>query len=369
MTPTRKQRQSWCKSVAQTEAAVLCELGQPLRLMRLALPPLQPGQVLVEVAYSGVCRSQLLEVRGQRGPDRFLPHTLGHEGVGTVVHVGAGVTKVKPGDRVVLSWIKSTGIDVASTCYDSEAGRVNSGAISTFMRRTITCENRVIPIPDTIPLREAALLGCAVPTGMGLMLNTARVTPGSSVAVFGVGGIGLSVVWAAALMHATPIIAVDIVDQKLEHARTLGATHVVNSRHHDPYTAIQQITKQRGVDYAIEAAGQCDSMEQAFQVVRCNGGLCILAGNLPHGQRFTLDPFDLIRGKRILGTWGGESQPDRDIPVYVDLYLAGKLPLAALITHEYALQDVNHALDDLAQGKVARALITMVQYDTCTTPR
>ena len=343
----------------QTEAAVLFELARPLRLITLSIPNLKPGQVLVDIAYSGVCRSQLLEVRGKRGEDRFLPHTLGHEGSGTVLEVGAGITKVKPGDRVVLSWIKGSGADVPSTVYQSSEVPINSGAISTFMRQTVTCENRVTPIPDAMPLREAALLGCAIPTGAGIILNAARVLPGSSVAVFGVGGIGLSAVLAADLMNATTIIAVDVFDHKLEQARQIGATHVINARQQDSLSTILEITGGRGVDYAIEAAGRRETMETAFQSVRDNGGLCVLAGNLPHGEHILLNPFNLIKGKRIIGTWGGESQPDRDIPLYVDLYLAGKLKLDMLITHEYQLEDINQAFDDLEQGRVGRALIDM----------
>ncbi len=342
-----------------TEAAVLFELAQPLRLLELSIPNLKAGQVLVDVTFSGVCHSQLLEVRGKRGQDRFLPHTLGHEGSGTVVEVGEGVAKVKPGDRVVLSWIKGKGADVLSTVYMSGEGPINSGAISTFMRRTITCENRVTPIPAAMPLREAALLGCAVPTGAGIVLNTAEVRPGSSVAVFGVGGIGLSAVLAANLMNATVIIAVDVFDHKLEQARRVGATHLINARQQEPLGTLLEITGGRGVDYAIEAAGLRETMETAFQAVRDNGGLCVLAGNLPQGERVSLNPFNLIRGKRIIGTWGGESQPDRDIPMYVDLYLSGKLKLDGLVTHTYSLLDINQALEDLENGKVGRALIDM----------
>jgi S-(hydroxymethyl)glutathione dehydrogenase/alcohol dehydrogenase len=300
-----------------------------------------------------------LEVRGKRGPDRFLPHTLGHEGSGTVLEVSTGVTKIKPGDHVVLSWIKGSGADVPSTVYQSAEGPVNSGAISTFMHHTVTCENRVTPIPDAMPLREAALLGCAIPTGAGIVLNTAGVRPGNSVAVFGVGGIGLSAVLAADLVHATTIIAVDVFDHKLEQAQQVGATHLINAGQQDPLANILEITSGRGVDYAIEAAGQRETMETAFKAVRDDDGLCVLAGNMPHGERISLDPMDLIRGKRIVGTWGGESRPDRDIPLYVDLYLAGKLKLDVLITHEYRLEDINEAFDDLEQGKVGRALIDM----------
>ena len=341
----------------KTLAAVLQQLNKPLRIRELTIPDLKPGQVLVEVAYSGLCGSQLLEVRGKRGPDHYLPHTLGHEGSGTVLEVGAGVTKVKPGDHVVLSWIKGSGADVPSTVYQSSEGPVNSGALSTFIRHTVTCESRVTPIPDAMPLREAALLGCAIPTGAGIVLNTAQLRPGSSVAVFGVGGIGLSAVLAADLVHATTIIAVDVFDHKLEQARQVGATHLINARQQDPFAAILEITGGCGVDYAIEAAGRRETMETAFRVVRDNGGLCVLAGNLPRGERISLDPFDLIKGKRIIGTWGGETQPDRDILLYVDLYLTGKLRLDGLITHTYGLDEINQAMDDLEHGKVGRALI------------
>jgi S-(hydroxymethyl)glutathione dehydrogenase/alcohol dehydrogenase len=343
----------------QTEAAVLLECNEPLRPLTLAIPELQAGQVLVDVAYSGVCHSQLLEARGKRGPDRFLPHTLGHEGSGVVRRVGPGVAKVKPGDKVVLSWIKGSGADVGSVVYGSGVGPINSGAISTFLRQAVTCESRVTPIPEAMPLREAALLGCAVPTGAGIVLNAARVESGASVVIFGVGGIGMSAVLGAVLAHAGVIIAVDIFDHKLEDARRLGATHLVNARERDALAAILEITGGRGVDYAIEAAGRRETMEAAFQAVRDKGGLCVLAGNLPHGERIELNPFDLIRGKRIIGTWGGESQPDRDIPRYADLYLAGELPMDRLISHDYRLADINQALDDLEQGRVGRALVDM----------
>jgi S-(hydroxymethyl)glutathione dehydrogenase/alcohol dehydrogenase len=317
--------------------------------------------VLVDVAYSGVCHSQLLEVRGQRGPDRFLPHTLGHEGSGTVLAVGADVTKVNPRDHVVLTWIKGNGADVPATVYQGADGPVNSGAISTFMRQTVTCENRVVPINRDMPLRQAALLGCAIPTGAGIILNTANVQEGNTVAVFGVGGIGSSAILAAGLRKARAIIAVDVFEHKLELARQLGATHIINASQQEPIATILEITGGRGVDYAIEAAGTRVTMEKAFQSVRDNGGLCVLAGNLPHGECISLNPFELIRGKRIIGSWGGETQPDQDIPKYVEYYLAGDLQLDRLLTHSYSLDDINQALEDLENGKIGRALIDMAQ--------
>lgn len=341
------------------DAAVLFELGKPLRIISLTPPELKPGQVRVKIAYTSVCHTQLLEARGKRGPDRFLPHTLGHEASGTVTAVGPGVKKVKAGDRVVLSWIKGKGLDVPSTTYKSTEGAVNSGAISTFMRETITCENRLNPIPEKLPFKEAALLGCAVPTGSGIVRNTAKIQKGASVAVFGLGGIGMSVILATHLREPSVLIAVDIVPNKLERARELGATHVVDGKKSDPVVEILKITAGRGVDYAIEAAGKRITMENAFKAVRDKGGLCVLAGNLPQGEQISIDPFDLIKGKRIVGTWGGEAQPDEDIPEYIKMYLAGKLNLSALITHEFPFEKINEALDALERGEVGRAMVRM----------
>ncbi|MBI2901279.1 MAG: zinc-binding dehydrogenase [Planctomycetes bacterium] len=342
----------------ETEAAVLVKPGEPLRLMRLSIPELKPGQVLVEVAYSGVCRSQLLEVRGRRGHDPYLPHTLGHEGSGRVLETGAGVTKVRPGDRVILSWIKGHGADVPAATYAGPQGQVNSGAVSTFARHSVASENRVTPVPDGMALREAALLGCAVPTGAGTIFNTARVKEGDRVAVFGAGGIGLSAVMAAAAAKASVIVAVDVRDEALARARELGATHLVHAGRENPVEVIRCVTG-GGVDCAVECAGRRESMEAAFKAVKNGGGLCVLAGNLPSGECISIDPFDLIRGRRIVGTWGGETDPDRDIPLYAAMFLEGRLPLSRLIAREFALEEINLALDELDAGVLGRGLVDL----------
>jgi S-(hydroxymethyl)glutathione dehydrogenase/alcohol dehydrogenase len=342
-----------------TLAAVLYELNQPLRLAELTLPALKPGQVLVDIAYSGVCQSQLNEIRGRKGPDKFLPHTLGHEGSGTVTAVGEGVTKVSPGMKVVLSWLKGRGADVPGTVYRSEGGPVNSGAISTFMRRTVTCENRLTPLPEGVPLREAALLGCAIPTGAGIVFNSLEVKNGESVVIFGAGGVGLSALIAAASVGAAPLIVVDIVPDKLLKAKSLGATHTIDARTVDPVAAVRELTEGEGAHYAIEASGSPIAMEAAFESVRTGGGRCVIAGNAEHGKMIRLNPFSLISGKRIAGSWGGESRPDTDIPRYAALFAAGRLPLSELITAEYPLADINRAFDDLERGRVARALVAI----------
>ena len=342
-----------------TDAAVLVAIGQPLQVEQLEIPALKPGQVLVDVAYSGLCRSQLLEVRGDRGPDRYLPHVRGHEGSGIVSDVGPGVRKVKPGDHVVLSWIRGQGADVPSTVYGSAAGPVNSGAVCTLMRRTVTCESRLTRIADEMPLREAALLGCAVPTGIGAFERIADLRQGAHVAVFGAGGVGLSAVLAAAASGAESIVAIDVSDSKLARARLMGATFTINAAQEDPVKALLAHTGGKGVDCAIEAVGRRATMEAAFDAVRADGGLCVIAGNLPAGERITLDPFDLIKGKRIVGTWGGGVQPDAAIPDFVDRYLSGRLPLEQLIAQELGLDAVNEALDLFDRDVPGRALIRM----------
>lgn len=344
--------------VRKTKAAVLFKTGK-IRIVTLTIPKLQPGQVLVDVAYSGVCGSQLLEVFGKRGPDRFLPHTLGHEGSGIVLEIGKGVKKVRPGDRVILSWIKGTGADVPSTVYKSTQGFVNSGAISTLMRQTVTCENRVFLAPEDIPLRAAALFGCAIPTGFGIVKKIMKIKVSSRVAVFGVGGIGLSTILAAHLTGAKEIIAVDIFDHKLDYARKLGATHTINARHEDPLRTIKMLTQGCGVDYAVEAAGNRKTMEIAFRVVRIDGGLCILAGNLPHGQRMSIDPLELIRGKRLMGTWGGETNLEKDLEDYANLLRANKFSFNRLPIQTYSLDETSQALQDQQQGRTLRAVIDM----------
>lgn len=343
----------------KTRAAVLIETGKPLRIMELEIPGLKPGQVLVDVAYSGVCHSQLNEVRGYKGPDRYVPHTLGHEGAGTVAAVGEGVTKVKAGDPVVLSWLKGSGADVPGTIYAGADGPINSGAISTFMRRTVTCENRVTVIPESMPLDLAALLGCAIPTGAGVVFNTSGLKSGDSIAVFGAGGVGLSAVMGAAAVGAAPIIAVDLLPEKLARARELGATDTLNASECDPVAAIRNLTGGKGVHVAIECTGQVSAMEAAFESVIAGGGLCVIAGNPRHGHTMRVNPYSLIGGKRLVGTWGGESRPDTDIPRYVEMFQSGRLALEKFGTRQYRLEEVNRALDDLEEGRVVRAMIRM----------
>lgn len=342
------------------KAAVLHALNVPL-LMRndLELPVLRRGQVLVKLAYSGVCHSQIMEARGRRGEDAYLPHLLGHEGSGVVVEIGPDVAKVQPEDRVVLGWIKGSGIEAGGVQYKCPDGILNAGGVTTFNDYAVVSENRCVRVPDGVPMDIAALFGCAVLTGAGIITNSVCPTKGSSIAIFGLGGIGLSALMGLVLFDCEMVIAVDISDDRLRLAEEFGATHTINAAECDPVQAIRDLTDERGADYTVEAAGRSDTIEKAFDAVRRGGGLCVFASHPSHGSRISLDPFEMICGKQIIGSWGGGSDPDRDIPIYADLYLKGKLPLGSLITHRYSLQEVNQALDDLEQNKVVRPLIVI----------
>jgi len=342
----------------RTRAAVLYETGQPLVVEGgVEVPALQRGQVLVKIAYSGVCHSQLMEMRGKRGEDRYLPHMLGHEGSGVVLDVGDGVTKVANGDGVVLTWIKGSGADVPGTHYRKGNTVINAGGVTTFGEISVVSENRCVVLPEGMPMDLASLLGCAIPTGAGLVVNTMTPSPSESMAVFGVGGVGLSSVMAASACGCQPLIAVDIDDAKLSMAEQFGATHTVNARNEDPLKKILELTEGNGVDYSTDAAGRTTTIEQAFESVRKGGGLCVFASHPPVGERISLDPHALISGKQIKGSWGGETDPDRDFPRYAKMYLEGKLALGDMVTHRLPLDEVNHAMDILEKGEAGRVLL------------
>jgi len=341
------------------KAAVLTELGKPVEIIEnIKLPELQYGQVLVRVDYAGVCHSQLMEVRGKRGDDPWLPHMLGHEGTGQVVDIGDGVKKVQAGDEVVLGWIKGEGINAAGAKYETEDGVcINSGSVTTFSNYTIVSENRLVKLPEGTPKDLGVLYGCALPTGAGIIFNEVKPTKKNTIVVFGMGGIGISALIAASLYKPELLIAVDIEEKKIELAKELGATHTVNANTKNVIEEVLSITNGAGVDYAIEAAGHSSTIELAFEMVKRGGGRCIFASHPQSGEKICIDPFELIAGKSIEGSWGGSSIPDRDIPILGNYYKDGKLKLNKLLSHTYRLDDINNALDDLENRKIVRALI------------
>lgn len=344
-----------------TKAAYLSELGAPLVIESgIEVPKLERGQVLVKVAYSGVCHSQLMEAKGLRGEDAYLPHFLGHEGSGIIQEVGPEVSKVSVGDPVVLGWIKGNGINAVGAKYKKNDKIINSGGVTTFSEYTIASESRVVKLPKGFPLDLAVLMGCALPTGAGIIINTIKPNKDNSIVIWGLGGIGLSALLAVTAYKCKTIIAVDVEDDKLKLAKEIGATHLINSQTESAVDKILEITKGEGVDYCVEAAGRTQTIESSFESVKKNGGLCVFASHPEYGKKIQLDPFDLICGKQIKGSWGGDSQPDRDVPLFIKMYEEGKMPLLRkLISKTYSLDEINDALSDLENRKINRALISI----------
>lgn len=300
-----------------------------------------------------------MEVRGKRGEYPYLPHMLGHEGSGIVMKIGSGVSKIRPGDKVILVWIKGKGMDVPGTKYRKGDIPINAGGVTTFSDYAVVSENHGVKLPEGIALDEAVLFGCTIPTGAGIVMNRIKPKLGSTLAMFGLGGIGLSALIATGFYRCSKIIAVDVEDENLRLATELGATHTVNARLEDPLEAIYRITEGKGVDYRIESSGLIKTIEQAFQSVKKFGGLCVFASHPRFGEKIELDPNELISGKRIEGSWGGSTYPDDDIPMLAELHRKKPLLLRRLLSHKYALEQINQALDDLENRKIVRALIEM----------
>jgi S-(hydroxymethyl)glutathione dehydrogenase/alcohol dehydrogenase len=341
------------------KAAVLVELNAPLVLADLEMPALDVGQVLVKIQCSGICGAQLGEIAGVKGPDKFLPHLLGHEGGGVVVDIGPGVTQVKPDDHVVMHWRKGAGIHARPASYHWDGRKVNAGWVTTFQDHAIVSENRVTPIPKDVPFEVAALMGCAITTALGLINNDAQVKIGDSIVIIGCGGVGLSVVQGAQMVSANPIVAVDIFDHKLEMARQFGATHVVNSKRDDVRAAVRGIVGSGGADVVIETTGSVPLIELAYQMTGSQGRT-ILVGVPKHDEDITIHSLPLHFGKVLTGCEGGHTNPTVDIPKYLRLYKDGKLRVDGLITHRMPFEDINPALDRIRAGEVGRCILEMV---------
>ncbi|MBK8135769.1 MAG: zinc-dependent alcohol dehydrogenase family protein [Chloroflexi bacterium] len=373
----------------KTRAAVLYTMGdpapyaqsQPLHIEDLELAGPERGEVLVEIAAAGLCHSDLSVIDGSR--PRVMPMVMGHEASGIVRGIGADVRDFAAGDHVVFSFVPVCGHCIP--CAEGRPALCENGAkantagslleggrrfskdghtlhhhlgVSAFTQFTVAAQESLVRIDPEIPLDKAALFGCAVMTGVGAVVNTARVAPGMSVAVFGMGGVGLSTVLGARAAGAYPIIAVDILEDKLALARELGATYTVNATDEDPVEAIKTLTG-GGARYAFESVGSEKVLAQAYQATR-RGGTTVTMG-LPHpSKQFTVPAVSLVAEERVLmGSYMGSAVPRRDIPRFLALYKAGMLPVDKLHTHTIALDAINPAFDALAQGLAVRQLIQL----------
>ena len=343
------------------KAAVLVELKKPLIIEEIESQPLRFGQVLVKILCSGICGAQINEIEGAKGPDKFLPHLLGHEATAVVQEVGEGVTSVKPGDRVVCHWRKGAGLQAPTATYSSKSfPKINSGWVTTFGEYSIVSENRVTKVPADFNPESGALLGCAVTTALGVVNNNAKLGIGESIAVFGTGGVGLNIIQFAAKVAANPIIGIDLHDHKLELARKLGATHTLNARSGDLREKIREIAGPQGVDVAIENTGVADVIETAYEVTGPQGRV-ILVGVPPKAARHPSFYTLPLHFKKVLtGSEGGDCRPEIDIPKLVRLCGSGKLDFSGLVSKRYKLEQINEAIDDLKNGRVAgRCMVHM----------
>jgi S-(hydroxymethyl)glutathione dehydrogenase/alcohol dehydrogenase len=344
--------------VRTSKAAVLAKSGEPLIVDEIEFPDaLEVGQVLVKVLHTTICGAQINEIDAVKGPDRFLPHLLGHEASAVVVETGPGVTTVEPGDTVVMHWRPSAGIQGPTPAYRWRDKKLNAGWVTTFNDHAVVAENRVTPISADYDLKVAPLLGCAVTTAVGVINNDAKVKIGESVIVFGTGGVGLNLVQFAKLVAAHPIVAVDLIDGKLEMAKQLGATHCINSSKVDDLPAeLRKIVGDKGADKVLETTGNSSVIELAYELTHADGA-CVLVG-VPT-EKVTIYTLPIHFNKVLTGSHGGDSVPDIDIPRIIRLDEAGKLSFKELITHEFALDDINAALDMVRSGEAGRVLVSM----------
>lgn len=364
-----------------TKAAVCREIGQPLEVVDVEVDAPHAGEVKIRLAASGVCHSDLSVQNGTLLQP--IPAVLGHEGAGIIEEVGEGVTDLKVGDHVVISWVPQDGTcfycthDQPELCESGLLAMMTGGLIDgtsrftengepvlqmastgTFSEVTVVPAISAIKIRDDMPLPQAALIGCGVLTGFGAAANTADIKPGDTVAVVGCGGVGLNVIQGAKHMKAATIIAVDMMDHKLEMAKQFGATHTVNAGDGDPVAKVLELTEGRGADHTFEVIGYTATIEQAYNMAR-RGGETIIVGVPDMEANFPTNGFGIVFGeKTIKGSWYGSSDVHRDIPRYVELYQAGELLLDELISRKIGLDGVNEAFAAMGSGEVARSVIT-----------
>jgi S-(hydroxymethyl)glutathione dehydrogenase / alcohol dehydrogenase len=358
------------------KGAVMHAFNEPLTIESLTLKPPREDEVVVKVMASGVCHSDLSVIRAKIPVPP--PCVLGHEGAGIVEEVGKGVKDLKPGDHVVMAWVQPCGkchYCIAGRGHLCEAGLQAAMAgeefvferdglpigrmagVGSFADHTVVRATAAIKIREDVPLDRACLVGCGVMTGVGAAINTAKVAPGDTVAVFGCGGVGLNVIQGAALCGASRIIGIDLVESKLKLAKLFGATDVVNSKDADAPSAVRELTDGLGVDYAFEVIGSPAVISQAFLALK-RGGKVVVVGVPGFGQDVTIPGFSLpLEEKGVIGSLYGSANLHRDMVKLIDLYMRKRLKIDELISRTIKLEDVNAAFDAMEKGEVARSVI------------
>ncbi len=340
-------------------AAILEKNNEPLALKPVEFRgPLLVGQILVKLRFSGICGKQLEEIDASDGADPFLPHLLGHEGTGTVMDTGPGVTKTKPDDTVVLHWMKGSGINSPLPNYFGASGeKINAGWVTTFNEFAVVSENRVTVIPNSSDLMLASLLGCAVTTGVGTVVNQAQVKPYDTAVVYGCGGVGLCVLQGLRLSRPRLIIAVDISEKALEVAQLLGATHCVNPKDQDVNSEVRRITGGKGASKVFINTGNPKAIEAALNTAAVPG-ICYFVGRPPRGINIVVDPLAIFQQRTVAGSHGGDCFPDRDIPTYLQLHEEGSLNLGKLVSRVLPFSQINFGIELTRSDNPGRCILS-----------
>ena len=342
----------------KTLAAILVQTKNPLVLDEIEIPKLRKGQILVKIHYSGICGTQLNEIDGKKGEDKWLPHCLGHEAVGTVCDTGPGVSRMKVDDNVVLTWLRGEGIDAGGVQYGWRKSVVNAGPVTTFQQYAVVSESRVFTTGSSALTDMHVLMGCAAPTGMGAVRNVLRVQKGNSFLVFGSGGVGLCAISMARKLGANPIIAVDISDERLKLAKSFGADITVNLTSE---SIADVIANHCGgtIDCAVEACGSPTALNDILGFLRPQGGKVVVIGNAADGSAVTIPSVEFNMGKSILGTWGGDTKPDQDFSSYQKEIERKSEVFGQLTSEKFSLEDINVAIDKMRTKDVTRPVIEM----------
>ena len=339
-------------------AAVLTQLNAPLDIANVEPHELTYGQVLVRVLVSGICGAQLAEIRGEKGNERYLPHLLGHEGFGEVMAVGPAVTRVKTHDRVVIHWRKAAGIESPLPLYRYRGKTITSGRNITFAEMSVCSENRVTPVPADTPPELAALLGCGLSTALATIEREAAMKPGETLLIVGLGGLGVNLLRAAKLAHASRIVCVDVHESKRAIAQAHGASFC-NARKESIRAVLDDAGCACGCDVVIDTAGTPESIKRTLPFVAPSGRFVMIGQPPPGASVEILNASDLFagEGKRIMATQGGGFRPDLDIPRYLRLHQMGALSIDGVITHRVPLAQINSGLDLVRAGEASRVLV------------
>jgi S-(hydroxymethyl)glutathione dehydrogenase/alcohol dehydrogenase len=338
------------------KAAVLRALDSDLEMKEITFAgPLKFGQILVRLSFSGICGKQLDEINGVHGEDKFLPHLLGHEGVGEVKDIGPGVKKVIPGDKVILHWMKGSGLESETPIYMSEGERINAGWVTTFNEYAVISENRLTPFKgDEKP--EYSLLGCAIPTALGMVFNDLNAKPYHKILIIGSGGVGLFVLQALKLNCVESITVMDKSSAALNLANKLGADNTLLSGDDKLKDKLFDLTGKKGFDKVILTTGNKQAIEFGVEMTRTPGET-LLMGVPNHDEKISVNANAIMHKKNLIGNLGGSIIPERDIPAYMKLLVDKKINTQILINKVYKFNDINTAIDSFKNGSPGRTLI------------